>query len=552
MPWALLALLLMSAAAPPPPPPAAADLILHNGIIHTVDPSRPLAHAVAARGGRFVAVGEDGDVMALRGPSTRVIDLRGKTVVPGLIDAHGHVSSLGFALDRLRLEGTTSAAEVAGMVRDKAASAEPGRWILGRGWDQNDWEIEKFPTHAPLDEAAPRHPVALTRVDGHALWVNAKALELAGVTATTPDPPGGRIVRDASGEATGVLIDAAKDLITAAIPPPDRRQTREALERSMRSCLRAGLTGVHDAGVSAMELEIYREMLVDGGFPFRVYAMLTHDDALLDAAFARGPETGLGDGRLTVRAVKFYADGALGSRGAALLEPYTDDPGNTGLMQIDPKELTAAIRRASQHGFQSCVHAIGDNGNKVTLDAMRDAMDEEQRGRLRPRIEHAQILAVADIPRFASLGVLASMQPTHATSDMPWAVDRLGRPRLEGAYAWRSLREAGARLACGSDFPVESERPLLGFYAAVTRQDAAGGPEGGWMPRQRMTREEALRCFTLDAAWAGFDEDLRGSITVGKLADLTVLSDDIMTVPVARIPGTGVVMTIVGGRVAFE
>ncbi len=537
MPWAALALLLMTAQ------PAPADIILRNGTIYTVDPSHPSAHAVAARDGRFVAVGDDEAVMALKGPATRVIDLQGQTVVPGLIDAHGHVSSLGFALEWLRFEGTTSASAIAELVRARASEVPAGRWIRGRGWDQNDWESTGFPTHGILDKAAPANPVALTRVDGHALWVNAKALSLAGITAKTADPPGGRIVRDAAGEPTGVLVDAAKTLVEAVIPEPDRKQTREALERSMKSCLRAGLVGVHDAGVSAMELGLYREMLVEGDFPFRIYAMVTHDDALLDAVFAHGPETGLGDDRLNIRAIKLYVDGALGSRGAALLEPYSDDPGNKGLLQMSPQELTALVKRATAHGFQTCVHAIGDAANRITLDAMRDAMTARQRKQLRPRIEHAQILDLEDLPRFASLGVIASMQPTHATSDAPWAGERLGESRLAGAYAWHSLLASGARMACGSDFPVESERPLLGFYAAVAREDTPG---------QRMTREEALKCFTLDAAWAGFEEDLRGSITVGKLADMTVLSQDIMTVPVSRIRDTSVVMTIVGGRVAFD
>ncbi len=528
------------------------DLILTGGTIHTLDPARPKAEAVAIRGGRIIYVGDSAGLTSIKGPATRTINLSGLTIVPGLTDAHGHLAGLGFSLARLDLVGTESAAQVAGLVKRKAATLAPGDWITGRGWDQNDWRVTSFPTRKELDAAAPDHPVALERIDGHATWVNSRALLLAGITKHTPAPSGGQIIRDEGGEPTGIFVDNAEDLILSKIPGPSRDQTREALTRSMRKCLEAGLTQVHDAGVSEVGLDLYREILVAGDFPFRVYAMLSDDDALLADHFAKGPEIGLGDHRLTVRTVKVYMDGALGSRGAALLAPYQDDSANTGLLRTQPERLTRIARQAVQRGFQIAVHAIGDRGNRLALDALQAALRDGAGHDLRFRIEHVQTLAPEEFPRFASLGIIASMQPTHATSDMYWAEERLGAERVKGAYAWRTLLDSGARLVCGSDFPVESEKPLLGFYAAVTRQDAKGLPEGGWFPRQRLTRDEALACFTSWPAYAAFEEELRGMIAPGRLADMTVLTKDIMTVPPAEILETAVAMTIVGGRIAYE
>ncbi|MFQ5700369.1 MAG: amidohydrolase [Acidobacteriota bacterium] len=529
-----------------------ADLILINGNIYTVDTNRPRAQAVAVRNGRFVNVGTNQSALALKDPGTKVIDLEGKTVVPGLVDAHGHVSNLGFALARLDLVGTTSPSQIARKVRAKVHGLPHGEWLLGRGWDQNDWQKKVFPRASDLDAASPDNPVVLTRVDGHAIWANSRAMRLAGVTAETPDPPGGRIIRDASGTPTGVFVDAASGLIESKIPAPTREQTHAAIERGLRRCLRSGLTGVHDAGVSAVSLGIYEDLLVKRDFPFRVYAMLSNDAGLLESRFAMGPSVRGADRRLTVRAVKLYIDGALGSRGAALLRPYEDDPGNSGLLRMEPEALRTLILRAARAGFQPCVHAIGDRGNRIVLDAMQAALETLGPGDRRMRLEHAQVLAPEDLGRLARLNVIASMQPTHATSDMPWAEDRLGPERIKGAYAWRDILSSGARMACGSDFPVESERPLLGFYATVTRQEVTGRPPGGWFPDQRLTRTEALKCFTLDAAYAAFDEDRIGSITTGKLADMTILSRDIMTIPVHEILDTEPVMTIVGGRIAYE
>lgn len=526
------------------------DLILHNATIHTLDATTPTAQAVALAGDRILYVGDDATALKLKGPKTRVIDLKGATIVPGLTDAHGHVAGLGSAAGRLELVGTGSAAEIARLVSAKAATLKPGQWITGRGWDQNDWSEKSFPKRQMLDEAAPANPVILERVDGHAVWVNTAAIRLAGVTAKTPDPQGGQILREPSGEATGIFVDNAEDLIGSKLPAPTREETREALIAGMRKCQRAGLTQVHDAGVSAESLELYREILVKGDFPFRIYAMLSNDEKLLTSSFQRGPEIGLGNGRLTIRSVKLYVDGALGSRGAALLSPYRDDPANTGLVRTSPDQLEAVATRAAAAGFQVAAHAIGDRGNRIALDMMEKALPKT--GDYRFRVEHAQLLAPDDIPRFVKLGIIASMQPTHATSDMYWAEERVGPDRIGGAYAWRKLLNTGARLVCGSDFPVESENPILGFYAAVTRQDLKGWPPGGWQPDQRLTREEALRCFTTEPAWAAFEESSLGMISAGYLADLTVLSRDIMTVPASEIPGTTAVMTVVGGKVAYE
>ncbi|HET6372737.1 MAG TPA: amidohydrolase [Candidatus Polarisedimenticolia bacterium] len=529
-----------------------ADLILINGAVTTLDPAQPTAAAVAVRADHIIYVGSDPEALALKGPATRVVDLKGRAVVPGFTDAHGHISGLGFAIERLDLTGTTSARQIAKLVRDRAKDLPSGQWITGRGWDQNDWNRQEFPTRADLDAAAPDHPVALERIDGHAIWANSRAIQIAGVTAATADPAGGQILRDVAGAPTGIFVDNAEGLIMERVAPPTRGQTKNALTRAMTRCLESGLTEVHDAGVSAQDLEIYRELLVDGDFPFRVYAMLSNEPSLLEAHLTAGPQIGLGSGRLTVRAIKAYLDGALGSRGAALLAPYRDDSGNVGLVRTEPKVVRSLAERAARGGFQLCIHAIGDRGCRLALDALEAGIAASPGRDHRFRVEHAQVLAPEEIPRFGRLGIIASMQPTHATSDMYWAEERLGPERVRGAYAWRRLLSSGARLACGSDFPVESEKPLLGFYAAVTRQDAKGWPEGGWFPDQRLTREEALKCFTLDAAYAAFEESTRGSIVAGKLADLTVLSADIMSIPAAAILKTSVEMTIVGGRIAYE
>jgi predicted amidohydrolase YtcJ len=530
-------------------PPA--DLIVHNAVVYTMADAQPTAEAFAVRDGRFVAVGPSADVLRWRGPSTRVVDGRRGTVVPGLQDAHGHVLGLGAALHELDLRGTSSFEAIVAKVRARASAMRPGEWIVGRGWDQNRWPVPDWPAPGPLDAAAPRNPVYLTRIDGHAALANGRALAAAGVTRATPDPAGGRLIRDASGVPTGVVVDTAQALVTRRIPQPSRDRLLEQLSLADQEMRRVGLTMVHDAGVSPATVDLYRELVGSNRFATRVYVMLTGLSP--GDWFTRGPLVDPQQ-RLTVRAVKLIADGALGSRGAALLEEYSDEPGNRGLLVTPPDRVYAVTRAASEAGFQTAIHAIGDRANREVLDIFERVEREVPRARaLRLRDEHAQVIDARDIPRFAILGVIASIQATHCTSDMPWAPRRLGDSRIaEGAYAWRKLVAAGAALAHGSDFPVEHPDPLLGFYAAITRQDTSGQPPGGWAPDQRLTRTEALRAMTLGAAFAAHAERDLGSIEQGKLADFVVLSRDIMQVAPRDVLSTVIVRTVVGGRTVYE
>lgn len=534
--------------------PASADLILHNGRIYTVAPQQPRASAVAIRGDRIVSVGADADVLARRGPQTRVIDLEGHTVVPGLHDAHGHFTGLGQSLQRLDFRSTTSFDQVVDMVRKAAATARPGEWILGRSWDQNRWPEKVFPTAAKLDEAAPRNPVYLTRVDGHAAIANRLALAAGGVTRNTKDPDGGEIIRDANGNPTGVLVDRAMGLVSGKMPEPSREQIREAILLADRECSRLGLTMVHDAGVSGDLVEAYRSLIDADQLQTRLHVMLRGSLEALRPHFARGPIANYGNHRLAVRAIKISADGALGSYGAALLEPYADRADTRGLLVTPPEDVYQQTLEASRAGFQTCIHAIGDRANRQVMDVFARVQREVPGSRdLRMRNEHAQILDAVEIPRFAELGVIASMQSTHATSDMPWVPTRIGPERTaEGAYVWQKLIKSGALLANGSDFPVEEPDPLLGFYAAITRQDPKGHPPGGWAPEERLSREEALASFTLNAAYAAHVEKELGSLEPGKLADLVVLSRDIMTVEPAQVLSTRVLRTIIGGRIVYD
>lgn len=530
-----------------------ADLIVVGGTIHTLDPAAPQVEAMAVADGRVVALGASRDLLDRhRGQVTEVLELGGRTVVPGLIDAHGHVMDLGRFLRSLDLRGTGSPNEIADQVREAAATRPAGAWILGRGWDQNDWTVKEFPTREVLDEAAPDHPVVLERVDGHAVWVNSAALETAGVTAETPDPEGGRIVREADGSPSGVLVDNAEALVKSRVPAPDAAESAARLAVARHHLLSVGLTGVHDMGAGPATVELYRAAADSGRLLPRLVVYLEGNLATLDWWETEGAEAvGRGDGeRWLVRGVKLYADGALGSRGAALLEPYSDDAGNRGLLVTPPDSLAERTARTVALGLQPAIHAIGDRGNRVALEAIAAAGTDATQ--LRPRIEHAQVIALEDVPRFAALEVLASVQPTHATSDMPWAEDRVGPERIRGAYAWRTLREAGVRLACGSDFPVEQTNPFHGLYAAVTRMDREGRPAGGWRAAERMTREEALACFTVDAAYAAGLEDELGSLAVGRRADFLVLDRDVLAVPEEEIAGTRVLRTVIGGETVYE
>ena len=521
-----------------------ADMVLENANIYTMDASQPKAEALAIKDGRILALGDD--LSKFIGPATRRIDLNGLTVTPGFIDSHGHMRGLGELLDGLDLRNAKSIAEVAELVRQAAMKRPEGAWIAGRNWDQTNWG-GKFPTADDLSKAAPNHPVYLTRVDGHAGWANRKAMELAGLSHDTEDPPGGRIVRDASGNPTGILIDRAQQIVQSKIPAPTYQDIVRMLERAARECARVGLTGVHDAGISGDELKAYRELLASHRLPLRIYAMIGGPGDLWKEYLGKGPEIGEW---LTVRSIKLYADGALGSRGALLWQDYSDDPGNRGLAIMSEDEIAQVAEVAAIRGFQVCTHAIGDRANRNVLDAYAEVLGGENNKRF--RIEHAQVISLPDFALFKKYSIIASMQPTHATSDMRWAEKRLGPDRVAGAYAWQRFLKQGTVVASGSDFPVEDPNPLWGFYATITRQDHNGQPPSGWMPSQKFTRQQALRSWTLDGAYAAFEENHKGSLSPGKYADLVVLSKDIMTVPPAEILKTKVLTTVVGGEIVHD
>ena len=550
----MLAVLVCCTLATPSAQDAPADLIFHNAKIYTADEARLRAEAVAIRGDRIAAVGSSADVLKLKGAATKVVDARGAAILPGIHDSHGHFTNLGASLQVLRLRGTASWEEIVGMVRRRAASARPGEWIQGRSWDQNDWPVKEFPNHEMLSNAAPNNPVYLTRVDGHAAMVNKAALDAAGVTKDTKDPEGGRIIRDPQGNPTGVLVDQAMRLVSRNIPRVSQTQLEEQILLADAEARKLGITMVHDAGASTEVVDAYKRLIDAGKLQTRLYVMLRGPMEMLKPHFDKGPITNYGNHHLAVRAVKISADGALGSRGAALLESYADEPTNSGLLVNPPEEVYAQTLAASKAGFQMCVHAIGDRANRMVMDTFERVQKEVPGSRdLRMRNEHSQILDAAEIPRFAKLNVIASMQATHATSDLPWAPTRLGAARVEeGGYVWQKLLKTGAIIANGSDFPVEEPNPMLGLYASITRQDPSGNPPNGWQPDQRLSREETLRSFTLHAAFAAHAEKDLGSLTPGKLADLVVLSKDVMTVAPKEILSTTVTTTVIGGKVVYE
>jgi predicted amidohydrolase YtcJ len=503
--------------------------------------------SVVTANGLIVAVGP---ANAIRSAHTdaRVVDVHGTTVMPGLTDAHGHLYGLGLSLDTVNVVGAASYKEVVDKVRERAQRAAPGEWIIGRGWDQNRWADKQFPTAAPLDAAIADHPVWIRRVDGHAGVANSAAMRAAGVTAATPDPEGGRILRDSKGNPTGVFIDGAQHLIDSEVPPPSAELRKARVLAAAQKIAENGLTEMHDAGAEQSTITAIQQLIDEHKFPIRVYVMLTDDAALLDSWLTRKPLIGYG-GHLTVRSVKMYSDGALGSRGAAMLAPYSDDPSNTGLLVSKEEHMLAVAKHARAAGYQANTHAIGDRGVRNVIDAY------EQAGATpadRFRVEHLQVVAPSDFPRLVKHGIIASMQPTHATSDMPWAEARVGPERIKGAYAWRTVLNSGARLALGSDFPVESVNPFFGLYSAVTRQDQQGNPPGGWYPDQKLTLAEAIRGFTSDAAYAAFEESSRGAIEPGKLADLTIVEGDLYKAPQAELFATRVRYTVVGGEVVYQ
>ncbi|MBS0373741.1 MAG: amidohydrolase [Proteobacteria bacterium] len=497
--------------------------------------------------GRVVEAGS-GATLGARHPKARVVDGHGQVLLPGLIDAHGHVLELGQRSVAAELVGTRSLAEAQEQLRAYATRHTQQRWIRGGGWNQEIWRLGRFPTASELDAAISDRPAALARVDGHALWVNTRALRAAGITRVTADPSGGRIEHDASGEPSGVLVDAAMELVEGVAPPPTDAERRAAVVAALRHMNSVGLTGADDAGADAKTIAVYRALADRGQLSARLYVMILGVGADFHALAAHGPLLGYGHDRLTVRAVKLLADGALGSRGAAMLAPYSDDPGNRGLLFESDAAMLAKVSEALKAGYQVNIHAIGDAANRQVLNAFEAAYATVGGRPLRNRIEHAQIVDPADIPRFRTLDLVASMQPTHATSDMNMAEHRIGATRLAGAYAWRTFLDQGTRIAAGSDFPVESDNPFFGFYSAVTRMDHDGQPVGGWLPGQRMTRLEAFRAFTLDAAYARHQEDRVGSLEPGKWADFILVDTDPFEAPEASLWKTRVLETWVGGR----
>lgn len=536
--------------------PREAHTVFFNATVYTLDPKKPIVQAIAVNRDRIIATGSTDELLQTF-KITNLIDLRGKTVVPGLIDAHGHMPGLGRAMQSITLVGITLPEEVAALVRERVQQVKPGWWIYGRGWDQNLWPVKQFPAKNLLDAVSPNNPVILGRIDGHVIWVNSKAMEIARVTAQTEAPVGGKIVRDAAGMPTGIFVDKARALIEDFFPPPTEEEIEQSLLIAAHECVRFGLTGVHDMGeiheigVDAKRIDIYKRLIDQDRLPLRINAALNAPGEAWDAWSNQAPLVDYGNGMLNVRSVKMYMDGALGSRGAALMEVYDDDPGNRGLTFMSVEDHEQLVRSAIDRGFQPCTHAIGDRGNHVVLNVYEKILRSLPAGDYRPRIEHVQVLSPSDIPRFKQLNVIPSMQPTHATSDMFWAEARLGSARVKGAYAWKSLLETGAIIPAGSDFPVESPNPLWGFYAAVTRSDHNGYPAEGWYGKQKMRREEALKAFTIWAAYGMFQEGVKGTIEYGKYADLTVLSKDIMKIPSKEILETEVEMTIVGGKMVY-
>ncbi|MFI5165022.1 MAG: amidohydrolase [Thermoanaerobaculales bacterium] len=540
-----LALVVVSAGAPSP---RRCDRLFLGGLVHTPAGVRRVGIAVGA--GRILALVEPDQAEGWRKAATEVVVLGGAHVYPGFTESHGHLTGYGAALEQVDLRATASFDEVIERVRKAARRLPAGAWVVGRGWDQNLWPERSFPTQQKLTAAVPERPALLRRVDGHAVLLNARALTVAGITAATPDPPGGRILRDGSGAPTGVLVDDAVELVEKVVPPPTAADIKRRVLLAARRLAEFGITEIHDPGTSRAELAVLRKLQHDKRLPVRVYVMLDGgDDTLLATELPHGPWRSE-DGMLTVRAVKLYADGALGSRGAWLSAPYHDDPTTRGLEVTPVERLREVVRRCADAGFQPAIHAIGDAAVTRVLDVYEHELGPRSAA-LRPRMEHAQVVRPADVPRFAALGVIASVQPTHCTSDMPWAPARLGEDRIAWAYRWRSLLNAGARLCLGSDVPVESPDPRLGMWAAVTRRPPQGTRPTLASPPEVLTFEEALAGYTSWAAFAGFEEDLRGTIAIGLAADLTVLDRDLGAGAPAAILQARVLRAIVAGRDSF-
>jgi len=526
--------------------------LIHNAKIYTMDAGFSTADAILFdSSGRIHNVGGE-QAMLDAFPDALHIDLRGKTLIPGLIDSHAHLYGLAISLSQAQLRDTGSIDEVIQRLREQEKHLADEDWLLGRGWDQNDWPVKEFPSRADLDSAFPERPVWLRRIDGHAGWANSAALAMADQELSGEwQPQGGFIHRGEDGQASGVLIDGAMELVEKAVPGISPELLQASLTLALQQLVSLGLTGVHDMGIDQSVLELYQQRINEGQFPTRVYAFTNGAGETLDWLCSNGAYEDA-SGRLIMRATKLYIDGAMGSRGAALLADYSDESGNAGLLFMPPADLEEKVDKSMACGFQVGVHAIGDRGNRVVLDVIESSMQKFPDNPGRHRVEHAQTLTAEDIPRFAELDIIAAMQPTHATSDMYWVEDRLGPERAKYAYAWRSLLNSGARLALGSDFPVEQVNPMLGIHAAVTRQDVKGWPPEGWYPEEALSREEAVRGFTLDAAYSGFMEQSVGSLESGKRADFIVLDQNIFEVDAAEIANIKVIQTWLDGELVYS
>lgn len=529
----------------------ATPTLIENINGYHIDPDQGLVtfSALAFEHGRVLATGDS--TLATEYPNATRIDGQGKTLLPGLIDAHGHLLGLGDNLLQVELREATSAEHAVAMVADYAKANPDLSWIVGRGWNQVLWPDKQFPTAAQIDKRLADKPVWLERVDGHAAWVNRKALALAGIDQHTPDPAGGQIVRDAQGNATGVLIDNAMNLVAAHLPKADDASRKRALDAASAHLLSLGITSMHDAGIDHQTYRFYMNEAKANALGLRIYAMLAASDPNLDAMLEKGQQH-LQDDRLWVQSVKVYGDGALGSRGAALLAPYADDKHNHGLLVTAEQDLPALFEKVLSAGFQLNYHAIGDRANRLAMDNFEAAFAKVGGRALRNRVEHAQIVSPQDIPRFKQLDIIASMQPVHATSDMNMAGDRLGKERLKGAYAWQSFLRQGTVVAAGSDFPVELANPFHGLYAAVTRQNQAGEPPGAWLAEEKLTREQAFRAFTLDAAYAAHQDPILGNLEPGKWADFILVDRDIFKVEAHQLWQTQVLQTYLAGTLVYS
>ena len=531
---------------------APAEKIFVNGHIITMDENISEVEALAIGQGKILSIGTTEEIMNSYSDA-EVVNLKGKTVMPGIIESHGHLLSLGQSFLELNFEGVTTPQEVVQKVQERVSETPSGQWITGWGWDEGAW-AKNYPTNKELNKVSPENPVYLRGLHGFACWANDKALEIAGIKKDTPDPENGKIIKDAiSGRPTGILTNEAQGLLTPHIPPMTPDQVERALKLAIEECLKNGLTTVHEAKTSAEMLEAFRSLQKKNELKSRIYVMLdVTDKNLIEPFFIKGPEIDPNN-MLAIRCIKIFVDGALGSRGAALLEPYSDAPGEKGAIVTPEDTLYRLTVRALKSGLQIAVHAIGDRANRITLNAFRRALGEvPQVQDHRLRVEHAQVVALDDIPKFAPRGIVLSMQPPHCTSDMPWAETRVGSERIKGAYAWRSFLDTGAHLTFNSDFPGETLNPFYGMYAALTRQTPDGRPEGGWYPEQCLSRGEVLRAYTVEGAYSGFEEDIKGKILPGMLADFIVFSDDILTIPVQKLLSLQVEQTYLDGILVYD